>query len=68
MAALLRLWDAFELPANPLDQLTELLGGTDKVSTGPMPKLQLSIPAPISCPCMQLYIVYLGSQSQGHAP
>lgn len=33
LAMLLRLWDAMELPANPLDQLTELLGGTDKVDT-----------------------------------
>lgn len=33
LAMLLRLWDAVELPANPLDQLTELLGGTDKVRT-----------------------------------
>ena len=32
---LLRVWDSFELPANPLDQLIELLGGTDKVPFTP---------------------------------
>ena len=31
-AMLLRLWQSFELPANPLDQLTELLGGADRVA------------------------------------
>ena len=29
---LLRLWQSFELPANPLDQLTELLGGANRVA------------------------------------
>ena len=29
---LLRLWQSFELPANPLDQLTEMLGGADRVA------------------------------------
>ena len=29
---LLRLWASFELPANALDQLTELLGGKEAIA------------------------------------
>ena len=44
LAVLLRLWDAFELPPNPLDHLTELLGGPDQVR-----KQSPQLPALSSC-------------------
>ena len=57
LAVLLRLWDAFELPPNPLDHLTELLGGPDQVRKQ-SPQLSALWPCLLRLDCGRILIAH----------